>query len=90
MGNCLFSFGSSLIDCFGFGYRRKHHQHIDGEESEEEIDRNERIFTNVEKMEEYCKPLLFINFIGQTTNDEVRNPKIFLVFFTSFDLQCLH
>ena len=72
MGNALFSFGSSLIDCFGFGYKRKHHKHVDGEEDEEDIDANERVLTKVEEMESYCKPLLFINFVGQTTTAEVR------------------
>lgn len=72
MGNYLFSFGSALIDYFGFGYTRKHHHHVDGEESDDDIDRNERIVKNVEEMENYCKPLLFVKFKGQTTNDEVK------------------
>lgn len=78
MGNCMFSFGSSIIDFFGFGYSRKHHHHHDGEESEEDIDRNERILTKVEEMEAYCKPLLFVNFYGQTTTAEVRIFKLFI------------
>ena len=73
MGNYLFSFGSSLIDFFGFGYTRKqHYDNDDGEESDDDIDRNERIVKNVEEMESYCKPLLFVRFKGQTTTSEVR------------------
>lgn len=68
----MFSFGSAIIDFFGFGYKRKHHQHVDGDESEEDIDHHDRVSTKVEEMESYCKPLLFIKFIGQTTSDKVR------------------
>ena len=75
MGNCIFSFGSSLINCFGFGYRRTgKHPLIDGDDSDDDdhIDNNERIVKNVEEMENYCKPLIFVKFKGQTSSDAVR------------------
>ena len=72
MGNALFSLGSRIIDLFGYGYKKTSNTNLANEsDDDDDIDRNERIIINVEEMESYCKPLLFVKFFGQTSSDQV-------------------
>lgn len=63
----IFSCGARILDLFGARGTRE----LDGDESDDDIDRDERIEKNVEEMEKYCKPLLFVKFYGQTNLDKV-------------------
>lgn len=77
----LFSCGSRILDLFGARESRK----LDEDESEDDIDHEERIEKDVKKMENYCKPLIFVKFYGQTNLDKVRKV-YFYHFFISLIL----
>ena len=75
MGNAFFSSGVDILDFFGFGKSLSTFVHVPGYDGkymdDNMIDEHERVKKNVEEMEEYCKPLIFINFIGQSSNGQV-------------------
>ena len=67
----MFSFGSFFLDVFSACQTKNPIVHDSDDESDDDIDRDERIEKNVEEMEKYCKPLLFLKFHGQTSTDAV-------------------
>ena len=69
----MFSCGSWLLDTLGFGVNRNYNktQNDDDEDNDDDIDKDERVVKSIEEMENYCKPLIFLKFWGQTSSDEV-------------------